>query len=251
MANDANNCRPSVKAPNAASVLAISNSRVHRECLHVVELVLHLLVFEEGLILELRHADGVEQMAVGGDVHRLDVRERRQHHQHLGGFEHLRVMLHVAVVHLDIGLSEEPEDLCQQVPLGRAQVPVPILDIVGQRHFLRQPMDTLLGEPRLIGPGVAERLVDRVLSQQIEPHRMFVGGPDRAVHAASPCRALAKSANAQLARLRWLLQGVTAHLVATDPDSPICWAKIAPPHDGGMGQESRGTARTRHSAPVN
>ena len=52
-------------------------------------------------------------------MHGLDIGERRQHHQHLGGFEYPRVVLHVAVVHLDIGLGEEAEDLRQQVPLGR------------------------------------------------------------------------------------------------------------------------------------
>ena len=119
MANEANSCSPSVKAPNAASVLAISCLLSTREGLHVVVLVLHLLVLQEGLVFELRHADGIEQMAVGGDVDRLDVGERRQHHQHFGGFEHLAVMLHVAVVHLHVRLGEEAEDLGEQVALGR------------------------------------------------------------------------------------------------------------------------------------
>ena len=128
---------------------------------------------------------------VGGDVDGLDVGEGRQHHQHFGGFEHPRVVLHVAVVHLDVGLGEEAEDLRQQVALGVLQVAVPVLDVVGQRHLLRQPVDALLGEPGLVGPGIAERLVDRVLGQQVEADRVFVGGlfvgaPGRAVHAANP-----------------------------------------------------------------
>ncbi len=149
--------------------------RIDREALHVVVLVLHLLVFEEGLVLDLRYADGVEQVAVGGDVDRFGIGERRQHHQHFGRFEHPAVVLHVAVVHLDVGLGEEAEDLRQQVAFGVRQVAVPVLHVVGQRHLLRQPMHALLGQPRLIGPRVAERLVDRVLGQQVEADRMFVG----------------------------------------------------------------------------
>jgi hypothetical protein len=62
-----------------------------------------------------RHADGFEQQCVGGDVDRLDVRERREHHLDLGRFENARIALHVIVVHFDVGLREEAEDLRQQV----------------------------------------------------------------------------------------------------------------------------------------
>ena len=117
-------------------------------------------------------------------MHGLDVGERRQHHQHLGRLEYARVVLHVAVVHLDIGLGEEAEDLRQQVALGGGQVAVPVLHVVGERHLLGQPVDALLDQPGLIGPGIAERLVDRVLGQQVEPHRMFVGRVRGPVHAA-------------------------------------------------------------------
>ena len=117
---------------------------VHPEALHVVELVLHLFVFHEGGIFEFRHADSVEQMAVGRDVHRLDVRKGGQHHQHFGGFEHLAVMLHVTVINLDIRLGEEAEYLGEQVALGIRQIAVPVLDVIRERHFLRQPMNALL-----------------------------------------------------------------------------------------------------------
>ena len=76
MAKEAKSCRPSVKAPNTASVLAIVGLRVDVELLHVVVLVLHLLDVEEGRVLGLGHADRVEQVAVGGDVDRLHVDEK-------------------------------------------------------------------------------------------------------------------------------------------------------------------------------
>ena len=151
-----------------------------REALHVVVLVLHLLIFQEGRVLGLRHADRVEEMGVGGDVDRFDVGERGQHHQHFGGFEHLAVVLHVAVVHLDVGLGEEAENLGDQMLLALVEVAVPVLDVVGERHLLRQPVDTLLGVPRLVCPRVAERLVDRVLGQKV-----VAGGGDVGVHVVS------------------------------------------------------------------
>jgi len=92
-------------------------------------------------------------------VHRLDIREGGQHHLDLGGFEHLRVVLHVAVVHFHIGLREEAENMCEQVALGVIKRAMPILHIVGQRHLFGQPVDTLLHQPGVIGPWVAERLV--------------------------------------------------------------------------------------------
>ena len=91
-------------------------------------------------------------------------------------------MLHVAVVHLDIGLGEEAEYLRQQVAFGIREVAVPILDIVGERHFLRQPVDTLLGQPGFVGPGIPERLIDGVFRKKIEPDRMLVGRAGNSVH---------------------------------------------------------------------
>ena len=155
-----------------------------REVLHVVELVLHLLVLEEGGIFDFRHPHGVEQVGIGGDVDGFGVRERRHHHQHFRRLEHLGVVLHVAVVHLDIRLGEEAEDLRQQVLLGRGQVLLPVLDVVRERHFLRQPVDALLGQPGVIGPWVAERLVDRVGGQQVEADRVGIGGEIAVGHGA-------------------------------------------------------------------
>ena len=92
---------------------------VDAELLHVIVLVLHRLVFEERAVLALGHADGVEQERVSGDVDRLHVAERGQHHLDLGRLEHAAVLVVVAVLHLDVGLGEEAEDLGQQVALGR------------------------------------------------------------------------------------------------------------------------------------
>ena len=149
--------------------------RFDREGLHIVVLVLHLLVLEEGRVLDFRHSDGIKKMGVGRDVHRLDVREGGEHHQHLRRLEHLGVVLHVAVVHLDVRLREEAEDLGEEVALRLGEVALPVLHVIGQRHFLGQPVDALLGQPGIIGPGVAEGLVDRIRGEKVELHRQFVG----------------------------------------------------------------------------
>src|SRR3546814_17123637 len=78
------------------------------------------------------HADGVQQVGVGGDVHRLHVGEGGQHHLHLGRLEYAGIVLHVAVVHLDVRLGEEAEDLAQQVALAVGEVAIPVLHVVGQ-----------------------------------------------------------------------------------------------------------------------
>ena len=135
--------------------------RVRAELLHVVVFVAHRLVAHEGRILDFRHPDRVQQMAVGGDMHRLDIGECRQHHLHLGRLEDAGVMLHVAVVHLDIGLGEEAEDLGEQVPFGRREDAPPVGHVVGKRHLFRQPVDALLREPRIVSPRIAEGLVGR------------------------------------------------------------------------------------------
>ena len=144
------------------------------EALHVIVLVLHLLVFEEGRVFDFRHADGIEQMAIGRDMHRFDVREGREHHQHFRRLEHLGIMLHVAIIHFHIRLGEEAENLRQQIAFGLREVLLPILHIIRERHFFRQPMDALLLQPGFIGPGVAEGLIDRVRRQKIEFHRQFI-----------------------------------------------------------------------------
>ena len=68
-------------------------------------------------------------------------------------------MLHVAVVHLDIRLREEAENLRQQVPFLVVQLDGPVLEVLAQRHLFRHPVDLLLLLPEVVGPGIAERLV--------------------------------------------------------------------------------------------
>ena len=111
-------------------------------------------------------------MAVCRDVDGFDIGEGRQHHQHFGRFEDLAVVLHIAVVHLDIGLGEEAENLGQQVAFGLGQVAVPVLHVIRQGHFLGQPVDALLGEPGFVGPGITERLIDGIFGQQIGAGRL-------------------------------------------------------------------------------
>ncbi|MND00101.1 hypothetical protein D3C83_186000 [compost metagenome] len=52
---------------------------------------------------------------------RLHVGERGQHHFHFGGFEDAGIALHVVVVHLDVRLGEEAEDLREQIAFGIAE----------------------------------------------------------------------------------------------------------------------------------
>ena len=125
----------------------------------VIVLVLHLLVLEEGRIFALGHADGVEQVRVSGDVHRLHVGEGGEHHLDLGRLEHAAVFVVVAILHLDVGLGEEAEDLRQQVALGSIELLRPVAAILAQRHFLGHPVDLLLALPIFERPGVFERLV--------------------------------------------------------------------------------------------
>ncbi len=135
--------------------------RANIELLHIVVLILHFFVLHEGRIFGLRHPDRIKQMAVGRDVNRLHVRKRRKHHLHFGGFKHLAVIFHVTVIHFDIRLREEAENLRQQILLRWREILFPVAHIVGQRNFFGQPMDALLHVPRLIRPWVGKGFVDR------------------------------------------------------------------------------------------
>jgi hypothetical protein len=126
---------------------------------HVVVLGLHFLIFEEHAIFAFGHADGVEQVRIGGDVDRFHVGKRGQHHLDLGGLEHAAVFFVVAILHFHVGLGEEAEDLGEQVALVIGELLRPIATIFAQRHFLGQPVDLLLQLPVVIGPGVFEGLV--------------------------------------------------------------------------------------------
>ena len=82
-----------------------------------------------------------------------------EHHLDLGRLEHAAVFLVVAILHLDVGLGEEAEDLGEQVALVVGELLRPVAAILAQRHFLGHPVDLLLALPELVGPGVFERLV--------------------------------------------------------------------------------------------
>ena len=125
----------------------------------IIVLVLHLLILKEHAIFALGHADRVEQMAVGGDVDRLHVGEGGEHHLDLDRLEHAAIFLVVAILHLDVGLGEEAEDLGQQVALVIGQLLRPVAAILAERHFLRHPVDLLLALPEFVRPRIFERLV--------------------------------------------------------------------------------------------
>ena len=132
---------------------------LHPEGVEIVVLVLHLLILEEHAIFAFGHADRVEQMRVGGDVHRFHVGKGGEHHLDLGGFENPAIMFVVAILHLDIGLREEAEDLREQVALMIGELLRPVAAILTQRHFLGHPVDLLLAFPEIIGPGIFKGLI--------------------------------------------------------------------------------------------
>ena len=116
---------------------------------------------EEGRIFDLRDADRVEQMAIGGDVDRLRIRERRQHHLHLGRLKHLAIVLHVAIVHLNIRLGEEAENLGEQVALRLRSAAAPPIASHRPPAAPRPAANAAAAGVchASIGPGIGERLV--------------------------------------------------------------------------------------------
>ena len=65
----------------------------------------------------------------------------------------------VAILHLDIRLGEEAEDLRQQVALVLGDLLRPVAAVLTQGHLLGHPVDLLLALPEIIGPGIFEGLV--------------------------------------------------------------------------------------------
>ncbi|MEY3877035.1 MAG: hypothetical protein RLZZ191_718 [Pseudomonadota bacterium] len=82
-----------------------------------------------------------------------------EHHFDFGRFEHAAIMFVVAILHLDIGLGEEAEDLREQVAFVVRKLLRPIAAIFAQGHFFGQPMDLLLAFPKVVGPRIFKRLV--------------------------------------------------------------------------------------------
>src|SRR3546814_18195438 len=91
-------------------------------------------------VFALGHADGVEQMAVGCDMHRLHVGEGGQHHLYLGRLEHAAVFVVKAVLHLHVRLGAEAEYLGQQVALLAGELLRPVAAVLATRHPLRHPV---------------------------------------------------------------------------------------------------------------
>jgi len=87
------------------------------------------------------------------------VAECGQHHLDFGRLEHTTVFVVVAVLHFDVRLGKEAEDLGQKVAFFRCDLLVPVADVFAQRDFLGHPVDLLLAFPELVRPGVLERLV--------------------------------------------------------------------------------------------
>src|SRR3546814_9350662 len=67
----------------------------------------------------------------------------------------------VAVLHLDIRLGKEAENLREQVAFVIRDFLGPVPAIFAQRHFLGNPVDLLLAFPEIISPRIFERLVGR------------------------------------------------------------------------------------------
>ena len=82
-----------------------------------------------------------------------------QHHLDFSWLEHAAVIFVVAILHLDIGLCEEAEDLREQVAFVIRKLLCPIAAIFAQGYFFGQPMDLLLAFPEVIGPWIFKGLV--------------------------------------------------------------------------------------------
>jgi hypothetical protein len=98
----------------------------------IIVLVLHLLILKEHAIFALRHADRIEQVRISGDVHRLHVGESGEHHLDLGRLEDAAIFFVVAILHLDVRLGEEAEDLGEQVALVIGELLRPIAAILAE-----------------------------------------------------------------------------------------------------------------------
>src|SRR3546814_20729041 len=89
----------------------------------------------------------------------LHVAEGGQHHLDLGRLEHAAIFVVVAILHLDIRLREEAENLRQQIALVIGQLLRPVTTILPQRHLFRHPVELLLTLPEIEGPGIFDGLV--------------------------------------------------------------------------------------------
>ncbi len=132
---------------------------VDAELVDIIDLGRHFFIFKERRIFGFWHTDGVEQVAVRRDMDGFHVGKGGEHHLDFGRLEHAAIMFVVAILHLDIGLREETENLRQKVALMVRQFLRPIAAIFAQGHFFGQPMDLLLAFPEVIGPRIFKGLV--------------------------------------------------------------------------------------------
>ena len=132
---------------------------VHIERRKIVVLVLHFFILKEHAVFAFGHADGVEQMRVCCDMHRLHVGKRGEHHLDFGRLEHPAVMLMITILHLDIGLSKKAKNLRQQIALMVGELLRPVAAVFAERHFLRHPVDLLLALPKFVRPGIFKGLI--------------------------------------------------------------------------------------------
>jgi hypothetical protein len=92
--------------------------------------------------------------------------EGRHHHFDFGRLEDARIAFQVVVLNLDVRLREKAEDLRQKIPFAVGKLGRPVLAVLAQRHFLRDPVDLLLLAPEFEGPGITERLVGMAGGQE-------------------------------------------------------------------------------------
>jgi hypothetical protein len=160
---------------------------IDAEARQIIMLVLHFLILKEHAIFAFGHADRIEQVRIGGDMNGFHVAERGQHHLDFRRLEHTAILFVVAILHLDIGLGEETENLGQQIAFMIAEFLRPVAAILAQRHFFGQPVNLLLALPEFIGPWIFEGLI--LLAGFEKRHLLFPRFNHRAI---STCRRQAR-----------------------------------------------------------
>ena len=122
-------------------------------------LLCHLLVSSESSVLGLRHPHRIQKGAVGVSMNSFHGCKGGQHHADFWGLEYRQELINVACGNIHIPLSEEAEDLGQQVLLFLRELRIPIHDIIVKRDFLRQPVHLVLSLVGLKGPRILERFI--------------------------------------------------------------------------------------------
>src|SRR5690606_7938239 len=140
--------------------------------------------------------------------------------------------LHVVVVHLDVRLGEEAEDLRQQIAFLVGELGGPVLHVLAERHFLGDPVHLLLAAPEFIRPGIAERLVAqrwRSQSRQLAP--VFASHPHRLLNAT-----LSRYSDPWLQGPQFIALSVPSRLSERLPGRPTM-ERFSPKASPGRGEE--------------